>query len=261
MNNNLNKEAENQPEKNKKNDVQEKFTEDQPQGSLQTHQADMGEMAGYLAHQWKQPLNTINLILVDLQDALRHNELDQQYMDASVERARKVIDSMVETIDEFRNFFKLQEHKNTFGLRDQVEWALSFIRSSMEIAGIRVNNTIAQGVSITGFSNDFSQVMISVINCCRLLLLAHKPENPSIEISAALQTDTVIVRISGKGAAIPEKDLSGIFDIPETISDKTKNGYVNLYPVKENIRQRLNGEIIVKNIKNSVEFTIHLPLM
>ena len=260
MNTNLRKEAESQTGK-KKNIANENKKGDHPQVSLPNHQAVMGEMAGYLAHQWKQPLNTINLILVDIQDALRHNELDQQYMDASVERARKVIDNMVETIDEFRNFFKPQDNKVAFHLRSQVDWALSFIRTSIEIAGIRVKNFISDDVLISGFSNEFSQVMISVVDYSRLLLLANKSEEPFIEISSKLKKDAVTVFIVNNGGIISEKELPGIFDLPSSPGNEAKNGGINLYLAKESIKHRLNGDIIVKNTKKGIEFMISIPLM
>ncbi|MBF0472781.1 MAG: HAMP domain-containing protein, partial [Nitrospirae bacterium] len=42
----------------------------------QSKMASMGEMLGAIAHQWRQPLNAINLIIQDLADAFKFGELD-----------------------------------------------------------------------------------------------------------------------------------------------------------------------------------------
>ena len=43
----------------------------------QSRQAKIGEMVGNITHQWKQPLNTINLILGNLLDSYRYGDLDE----------------------------------------------------------------------------------------------------------------------------------------------------------------------------------------
>ncbi|EAT14474.1 PAS domain S-box protein [Desulfuromonas acetoxidans] len=67
--------------------------------------AAMGEMLGAIAHQWRQPLNSIGLIIQDLASAYKHDDLDGDYFRQSQQEMLQQLHYMSDTIDEFRNFF------------------------------------------------------------------------------------------------------------------------------------------------------------
>ena len=67
---------------------------------LRTHQskmAAMGEMIGAIAHQWRQPLNAIGLLIQDLDDAYEYGELNRSYLEDIIKRAMNRIDFMSKT--------------------------------------------------------------------------------------------------------------------------------------------------------------------
>ena len=71
------------------------------------HQAKldaMGDMLGAIAHQWRQPLNSIGLIMQDLVSAFNHHELDKEYLSVSEKGVMDQLQFMSQTIDAFRNF-------------------------------------------------------------------------------------------------------------------------------------------------------------
>jgi PAS domain S-box-containing protein len=68
--------------------------------------AALGEMIGNIAHQWRQPLNTLALIIQELPWNFDHDQFSKEYLDASVTRAMQVINHMSKTIDGFRNFLE-----------------------------------------------------------------------------------------------------------------------------------------------------------
>ncbi|KJR43677.1 diguanylate cyclase, partial [Candidatus Magnetoovum chiemensis] len=47
----------------------------------QSKMAAMGEMIAVIAHQWKQPLNVISLLVIDIKDAYDFNEINKEYID------------------------------------------------------------------------------------------------------------------------------------------------------------------------------------
>src|SRR5690606_31519923 len=57
------------------------FEENKKKEGLLIHkakQAAMGEMKANIAHQWRQPLNTLGLILANIGDAYEYNELSKE---------------------------------------------------------------------------------------------------------------------------------------------------------------------------------------
>lgn len=228
--------------------------------SLQARQAAMGEMVGHIAHQWKQPLNTLNLIIIDLQDAFHYNELSEEYMSKSVASAQKVIQHMTQTIDDFRNFFKPLKSKTTFEVKKQVETALSFIRATVEIAGIRLENQIGEEIYAHGFPNEFSQVVINIVNNAREALMENETEDPFISITSATHQNKTRIYFSNNGGQIPENILDKIFEPYFSTRDKNKGTGIGLYLARTIIRKNMKGELKVKNINQGVQFEIVLPL-
>ncbi|MGD0280985.1 MAG: CHASE domain-containing protein, partial [Dissulfurispiraceae bacterium] len=80
----------------------------------QSRMAAMGEMIGAIAHQWRQPLNVIGLIIQNLQMAYEYGELDKERLKNAVATAMWQINFMSKTIDDFRNFFKPSKEKENF---------------------------------------------------------------------------------------------------------------------------------------------------
>jgi len=72
----------------------------------QSRLAAMGEMIHNIAHQWRQPINALALLLANIKDAYEYHELDKEYLDDAVAQGQQVIQRMSSTIDDFRNFFR-----------------------------------------------------------------------------------------------------------------------------------------------------------
>ncbi len=68
--------------------------------------AAMGQMMSAIAHQWRQPLNTIAIYIQDFEDSHKHNELDEDYLKELVELSMKQINFMSKTIDDFKKFLQ-----------------------------------------------------------------------------------------------------------------------------------------------------------
>ncbi|TVQ17528.1 MAG: PAS domain S-box protein [Bacteroidetes bacterium] len=228
--------------------------------SLQARQAAMGEMVGHIAHQWKQPLNTLNLIILDLQDVFRYDELTEDYMDKSVASAKKVIQHMTQTIDDFRNFFKPLKSMTPFEVKKQVETALSFIRATVEIAGIRLENKIDEGICVKGFPNEFSQVVINIVNNGREAIMESNPSDPFIAITSEIHQNNIHLFFTNNGGEIPETILDKIFEPYFSTREKTQGTGIGLYLARTIITQNMKGALKVKNIHQGVRFEIVLPL-
>ncbi|MFW5706975.1 MAG: PAS domain S-box protein [Bacteroidota bacterium] len=228
--------------------------------SLQARQAAMGEMVGHIAHQWKQPLNTLNLIIMDMQDAFQYNELTQEYMNRSVDSAKNVIKHMTQTIDDFRNFFKPIKSTTSFDVKEQTQTALSFILATIEVAGITLRNELTPGIMVTGYPNEFSQVVINIVNNAREALIESQTREPFIEISSQITDHKVHLFFRNNGDTIPDNIMERIFEPYFTTKDHSKGTGIGLYLARTIIRQNMNGELKVKNTEEGVEFEIVLPL-
>ncbi len=93
----------------------------------QSRQAAMGEMIGNIAHQWRQPLNALGLVLANLRDAARFDELDRATAERAVADANRLIQGMSTTINVFRDFFRPEKQPGAFSARAEVEDTIALV--------------------------------------------------------------------------------------------------------------------------------------
>lgn len=71
----------------------------------------MGNMISVIEHQWRQPLNSIGLIMQDLVFAFHHQELTKEYFAESQKKVMHQLQFMSQTLDAFRDFFYTQKNQ------------------------------------------------------------------------------------------------------------------------------------------------------
>jgi len=105
---------------------------------LQSRQAAMGEMIGNIAHQWRQPLNTLGLTIQQLLLFYDLGEFTREFLDQNVNSSMDLIQHMSQTIDDFRNYFRPDKEKSEFSVRGTIEKSLSLLEGSLQNPQITV---------------------------------------------------------------------------------------------------------------------------
>lgn len=224
----------------------------------QSRLAAMGEMIGNIAHQWRQPLNALGLLLINIQDAYAHHECDQNYLDESVAKGRQLIDKMSSTIDDFRNFFKPDREKVRFSLERAVRDALSVVESSFISNGITVALEIKQDASVMGFPNEYAQVVLNILGNAKDAILTQNVQNGRVEIVIGQDEVQAYVSIRDNGGGVEGDVIEKIFDPYFTTREKGTG--IGLYMSKMIIENNMNGRIEVRNTHDGAEFRVVTPL-
>lgn len=227
---------------------------------LQSRQAAMGEMIGNIAHQWRQPLNAIGLMIYDLTDAYRFGELTNDYVDKSEQDIKSVLDHMSRTIDDFRNFFKPNKEKQQFLLNDVVKTSISFLDATLKNSGIRLITEVDKDIALYGYSSEFAQVLLNIFNNSKDALQDHKPDKPVVRISGTVVKDKAVVVIVDNGGGIPADVLHKIYEPYFTTKEQGKGTGVGLYMSKTIIERNMGGTIAARNTRTGAEFKIEIPL-
>jgi nitrogen fixation/metabolism regulation signal transduction histidine kinase len=105
----------------------------------QSKLASMGEMIGNIAHQWRQPLNSIGLTIQDLLPAYRHNEINEEYLIESKDEIMEQLKYMSKTIDEFRNFFTKANKVTQFNIIDSLKEIISFYWAQLKESSVLID--------------------------------------------------------------------------------------------------------------------------
>lgn len=227
--------------------------------ALHSRQAAMGEMIGNIAHQWRQPLNTINLIIFDLLEAHKHGELNDEYLLNSYNEINKVVQNMSVTIDDFRNFFKPNKEKKVFDIKTIIEQALSFADAGLKANRISINMQKNESVLVLGYPNELLQTIINIINNARDALSESNKVDKTINIRCHAINHQVVVKICNNGGAISGEHLDKIFDPYFTTKPEGQGTGLGLFISKTIIEKNMGGRLSVQNTDSGACFLIELP--
>lgn len=222
----------------------------------QSRLAAMGEMIGNIAHQWRQPLNALGLLLANIKDAYEYHELNQAYLDREMVTGRRLIDKMSTTIDDFRNFFKPNKAKENFGLTEAIDNTLHLVRQSLENHGITIHVERGAEISANGFPNEFSQVLLNIFNNTKDALLERQIRAGEIHVSPGGDGKMAWVTIRDNAGGIADDILPKVFD--PYFTTKEKGTGIGLYMSKM-IMEHMDGTLTARNVGQGAEFRLTLP--
>ncbi len=225
----------------------------------QSRLAAMGEMIGAIAHQWRQPLNIMALMIQNITDDFKDKRLNDADMELFQQRSLEQLYYMSSTIDDFRNFYKSDKIRTRFSPLAQVENVMKLITSQMLAKHITLNvRSNGDGV-LSGVPNEFSQVLLNLITNAKDAIHARKIKNGVIEISISSDEKEVTVSVSDNGGGIADDISEKIFDPYFTTKGPDKGTGIGLYMSKLIIHEHFNGELSFRNRDGGAEFTLRIP--
>ena len=83
--------------------------------------ASLGEMLNNIAHQWRQPLGSITMIIQSFQTKMHLGKLTLDFVDDKVNDALFLANNMSNTLDDFKNFFSPNKTKSEFFIKNCLE--------------------------------------------------------------------------------------------------------------------------------------------
>jgi len=218
----------------------------------QTRLAAMGEMIGAIAHQWRQPLNTLAINIQLLPEFVEEHGCDEDSLEEFVDKNMKTIFFMSETIDDFRNFFRDDNKKTNFSIKSALDDTLKLINAQLKSKNIDVNIT-GEDFTIYGSKTQFQQVLLNLISNAKDAIEENGVENGKIDINIDAENKTVSIVDNGGG--IDNKIIYKIFDPYFTTKDLKGSG-IGLYMSKTIVEKYFNGKLEASNVKNGAKFKI-----
>lgn len=224
----------------------------------QSRLAAMGEMINNIAHQWRQPLNNIGLIIQNLQISFDSGTISREEMESEIGKAMSVIMHMSRTIDDFRNFFREDKEKQSFYVNRAVSRALEFVSAALWNRGIQVEIEAEQEIAVTGYPSEYAQVLLNIINNASEVCAERCVLNPRIVIRIARENERSLVCIRDNCGGIPDDIMPKIFDPYFTTRDPDKGSGIGLYMSKVIVEQNMGGRLTALNVDGGAEFRIEV---
>jgi len=225
----------------------------------QSRFAAMGEMIAMIAHQWRQPLTTINSTFGKLKLLKDMNMLEDEEFNKSYTSVNELILYMSKTIDDFRNFFDDKKREEYVKLSDLilnskklVEFRLKDIKVDFDI-----EYNVSQDISLYININRFTQVILNILNNSLDEFVSKRQEDGKITVLCNEDDTNITIEICDNAGGIPKNIISKIFE--PYFSTKSENGTgIGLYMTKIIIEEHMDSSIEVLNKDNGACFIIKL---
>ncbi len=211
--------------------------------------AALGEMMSAISHQYKQPLNTLLLLVSDMQEFIKEpKNLAQPNAKVlkNLSNMRMNIELMNETIDVFRNFYKDDFCEKKFDLIDILEDVLYICRPQLQVKNIELNLHYDDAShEITSYPTYLKHVLMNIImNAKDELVKKAKSEAmfyAKVTLSIVQDENRYIISIEDNGNGIDESMKERIFEPSFTTKDDKGMG-MGLYLCR--VRTSLRSDIL-----------------
>jgi signal transduction histidine kinase len=219
--------------------------------------ASMGEMIGMIAHQWRQPLNSLALNIQFLPEMIggNCNEKAVKELEEFSKKNMQTINFMSQTIDDFRNFFKKDKKKVEFDISEEINKVINIQEAQLKAHNIEIIKEL-KPIKIVGFKNEFKQVILNLLSNSKDAIIKKNIKNGFIKILDYEINNEVFIVLEDNGGGIDKSIIDKIFEPYFTTKDAQGTG-LGLYMSNEIIK-RMNGEIEFKNTDNGVKFIIRI---
>ena len=229
----------------------------------QAKMAEMGEMIGAIAHQWRQPLNALALNIQSLEDLAADGELNEETLDRFIRKNMETIKFMSKTIDDFRNFYRSENEMKPFDLKEAIEQTINLQRAQLEARGIELA-THLESVEVVGYKNDLMQVVLNLISNARDAIMEKRERGKEyggrIEIETEREGDEVVIRIRDDAGGVPDEVLHRIFEPYFTTKEEGKGTGLGLHMSKRIVEEKMHGTLRAYNEEGGAVFEIRLKV-
>ncbi|MDZ7819389.1 MAG: ABC transporter substrate-binding protein [Aliarcobacter sp.] len=241
------KDMNNQLEIRIKKEVEENLKKDRLL-SQQQKMVSMGQMIENIAHQWRQPLSIITTSISGIKVKKMLNDLDDDFLNKTLDSVLNTSQYLSNTIDDFRYFFKPQKEKEKFHIEKCCYKTIELLNANFIENNIKIICKI-EDVEIFGYETELIQVLINVLNNSKDALCLLENQERLIFIDVLKDNDKALIKIKDNAGGIPENVLNQIFEPYFTTKHQSQGTGIGLYMCQEILYKHMNGEINISNIE------------
>jgi signal transduction histidine kinase len=215
----------------------------------------MGEMLANISHQWKQPLNTINLAVINARMQLT----DTQKREKNYDIIEENINYLASTINDFMSYFDKRTHADIRDLEDIISEIKSIASQSIQRSGaelfIGIDNRETKKIKI---ASSISQILLNLINNAKDALSDVEGEK-KIKVTFLVTKDKLIISCCDNGSGIDDAIKEQIFNPYFTTKVQSQGTGIGLYMSRQITDKFFNGEITVEDLDGKTCFKVLIP--
>ncbi len=235
----------------------------------QARMASLGEMLQNIAHQWRQPLGSLMMIIQSFESKFLAGKLTESFITSRVNDAQLLSQNMSDTLEDFRTFFNPNRAKKAFSIKEVIQKSIDLSKYQLEKEQIDLALIMRNDLEVFGFKNELIHVLLNLIgNSKDILSTKVEQKKKIIHIIAKEAKETIFINVIDNGGGIKSDIIPKVFDPYFTTKHKSVGTGIGLYMSKQMVEKHMSGKITVKNIKHKLGtpdfyactmFTIAIP--
>ena len=221
------------------------------------HLAELGQLAGGLAHEIKNPLSTINVNLKLLSEDLQRypDDAHRRWL-RRLESVQAEADRLKDILDDFLRFAgKVELQLEDVDLRRLVDELIDFFAPQAEATRVVMRASLPdEPIRCTLDANLIKQAILNLmINATQAM-----PDGGELLINVSSNRSNALVEVTDTGGGIDPDEIGRIFDV--YYSTRTRGTGLGLPTTRRIIREH-HGDICVQSEPGKgTRFIISLPL-
>jgi len=213
----------------------------------QSKMAAMGDMISLIAHQWRQPLNQMSYLLMNIEGAYEHNELNKAYLEKKVAEGTDLLEFMSHTIEDFRNYFIPDRERVETSIAEVVDHSGALIIKSLEARHIEFETIHHSYSEVKIYRNELIQVMMNLTKNAKDVLVDRKRTDPKITVKTSENETNIIIEVCDNGGGVDEAIAKKIFEPYFTTKERSSGTGLGLSMSRNIVQEHLNGTLVLEN--------------
>lgn len=224
----------------------------------QARTMSLANLGASVAHEIRNPLNSISLNIQLIKDGVEHpEEYSQEEIIEILENVLAEIDRLNGIIRYFLEFSRPQAPRLTpEDPNISVKQALRLLAEEARQAHVKIVESFQQLPKISIDRNQFSQAVYNI--CLNAIHAMRNQGGGTLEVSTMAIKDYTVIEIKDNGPGIPSSVIDNLFDL--FFTTKEEGSGLGL-PIADQIIERHEGRIVAENnLDRGACFSIYLPV-
>ena len=225
----------------------------------QSKLVSMGEMIANISHQWRQPLASLNGLLINLEHEYETKTLDEKSFTCYIDEAESLITFMNQTISDFSNFFSPSKQKEIFHIYELLKSSEKILSASLKNKNIELKISYSHSdIELQSYKSELIQVLLILVNNAKDAAIEKNVVNSKISVSFDGNEENFNIYVEDNSGGIDPSLHDKIFEPYFTTKNKSVGTGLGLYIANTIITQSLGGLLCVEHLKNGTRFIIKM---
>ncbi|MCM0082605.1 PAS domain S-box protein [Geomonas sp. Red32] len=227
----------------------------------------MRDLISAIAHQWRQPLATLGMIVQRTHALGTRGELPPGHLDEFKANAMRQVRYMSDTIEEFRNFYRPDKERQEFSAVGCINEALQLLEAQLNhhAIAVQLEGGEAAGLRLQGGPSEFKQVILNLLANARDAILENREKNGMacegriVICLTAPQPGRLAIEVIDNGCGIGKEVEPRLFTPHFTTKSERGGTGIGLYLSRMIIEESMGGSLTLVPGGTGATFRIELP--